>query len=113
LVVITEKLTDEGYIVNTPKDDLIMYIKGYTPEGFKGQSFHIHIRHSGDWGELYFRDYLLANPKITQEYKNLKLNLKDKYPYDRDEYTKAKGDFIKYYTEKAREEFPNKYKPIK
>ena len=32
--------------------------KGYTPHGFEGKVFHLHIRHPGDWDEIVFRDYL-------------------------------------------------------
>jgi GrpB-like predicted nucleotidyltransferase (UPF0157 family) len=113
LINITEKMRNESYIVNTPKSDIIMYLKGYTPNGFKGQTIHIHVRHSGDWGELYFRDYLISHPDISTEYAKLKINLKEQYTYDRDGYTEAKGEFIKKYTEKARKEFHNKYNPTK
>ncbi|MGF7056947.1 GrpB family protein [Brassicibacter mesophilus] len=89
----------------------MMFMKGYTPEGFKGQVLHIHVRYSGDWRELYFRDYLLAHKDIANEYGKLKLELKKKYEHDRDGYTYAKTDFIKKYTELALEEFKNKYKP--
>ena len=80
----------------------MMFIKGYTPEGFKGQVFHVHVRYSGDWDELYFRDYLLAHPEIAEEYGRLKLELKQKYEHDRDAYTSAKTDFIKRITGLAR-----------
>ncbi len=73
----------------------MMFMKGYTPQGFKGQAFHVHVRYSGDWDELYFRDYLLAHPEIADEYGKLKLELKKKYEHDRDGYTYAKTDFIK------------------
>ena len=82
----------------------MMFIKGYTPEGFKGQVFHVHVRYSGDWDELYFRDYLLAHPETAEEYGRLKLEQKQKYEYDRDTYTYAKTDFIKRITELARAE---------
>ncbi len=108
---ITEKLLDEGYVVNAAKNDIITYIKGYTPRGFEGQTVHIHVRHYGDWGELYFRDYLILYPKVAREYEILKMGLKDKYMNNRDEYTEAKGRFISKYTEKARMEFPNRYAP--
>ncbi len=68
----------------------IMFMKGYTPQGFKGQIFHVHVRYSGDWDELYFRDYLLAHPEIADEYGKLKLELITKYEHDRDGYTYAK-----------------------
>lgn len=111
LPAITEKMRDEGYIVNTPPKDIIMYLKGYTPQGFQGQCVHIHIRHHDDWDELYFRDYLIAHPEIAQEYGKLKLVLKEQYTHDRDGYTDAKGDFIRKYSELARKEFPNRYAP--
>jgi len=37
----------------------MMFMKGYTSEGFQGQEYHVHVRYSGDWDELYFRDYLV------------------------------------------------------
>ncbi len=82
----------------------MMFIKGYTPEGFKGQVFHVHVRYSGDWDELYFRDYLLAHPETSEEYGKLKLELKNKYEYDRDGYTYAKTEFIERITKLARAE---------
>lgn len=88
---ITKVMIEEGYIVNKPANDIILYLKGYAPQGFVGQAFHIHVRYSGDWDELYFRDYLLAHNDIAREYEELKLSLKDKYEFDRDGYTAAKG----------------------
>jgi len=100
---IAEIMKEEGYIVNTPKSDVIMYLKGYTPDGFQGQAIHIHVRYSGDWGELYFRDYLISHPDIADEYAKLKINLKEQYSYDRDGYTEAKGEFVKKIYEKSKE----------
>jgi GrpB-like predicted nucleotidyltransferase (UPF0157 family) len=80
----------------------MMFLKGYTPEGFKGQVFHIHVRYYGDWDEIYFRDYLINHPDVAKEYGNLKLDLKEKYEHDRDGYTQAKTDFIKQVTNIAR-----------
>jgi GrpB-like predicted nucleotidyltransferase (UPF0157 family) len=73
----------------------MMFIKGYTPEGFKGQVFHVHVRYGGNWDELYFRDYLLSHPEIADEYGRLKQSLKPRFEYDRDGYTDAKTEFIK------------------
>jgi len=72
----------------------LTFIKGYTPEGFKGQVFHVHIRYEGDWPELHFRDYMNAHPNLVEEYAQLKLELKKRFEQDRDEYTRQKGDFI-------------------
>lgn len=72
----------------------MMFVKGYTPEGFRGQAFHVHIRYPGDWDEYYFRDYLRTNPGAAGEYVNLKLRLAEKFRNDRDGYTEAKSEFI-------------------
>jgi GrpB-like predicted nucleotidyltransferase (UPF0157 family) len=87
----------------------MMFIKGYTPEGFKGQAFHVHVRYSGDWDELYFRDYLLVHSEITDKYGKLKIELQKKYEHDRDGYTDAKTDFIKRITKLARAEIATRY----
>lgn len=108
---ITEKLENEGYVVNHAQSDIITFIKGYTPRGFEGQAVHVHVRHSGDWGELYFRDYLVSHTNVAREYETLKKKLKDAYTHDRDGYTNAKSLFIEKYTDKARIEFPNRYTP--
>ena len=103
-----------GYIYspqpNNPAPHM-MFMKGYTPEGFKGQAYHLHVRYGGDWDELYFRDYLISHPKTAEEYVKLKIKLKEKFEFDRDGYTAAKTDFIRKTTKIAREEMPNKYQP--
>jgi len=100
-----------GYIYseqpNNPAPGM-MFMKGYTPQGFKGQVFHVHVRYYGDWGELYFKDYLLAYTKIADEYGKLKMELKNKYEHDRDGYTNAKTDFIKRITKLALAEMQNR-----
>lgn len=45
-------------------------------------------------GELYFRDYLRANPAVAHEYETQKLGLLPKYKHDRDGYTEAKSAFV-------------------
>jgi GrpB-like predicted nucleotidyltransferase (UPF0157 family) len=96
-----------GYIyLEQPKNPPphMMFIIGYTPKGFKGQAFHVHIRYGGDWDEIYFRDYLITHPETAAEYGRLKLEQKQKYEFDRDGYTDAKTDFIKRITGLARAE---------
>lgn len=61
---------------------------------------------------LYFRDYLLDYPKIAKEYEELKLKLWKTYEHNRDEYTKAKTDFVTRYTEKAKELYTERYNDI-
>lgn len=109
-----EKLICLNWIVmsfeNAP--DLKMVLnKGYTPNGFLEKVYHLHVRYSGNWEELYFRDYLILHKNIANEYRKLKINLLKKYEYNRDAYTQAKTDFVKKYTILAKEELKNKYLP--
>ena len=72
----------------------MMFVKGYTKAGLKGQAFHIHVRHKGDWDEIYFRDYLIAHPEVARAYEELKINLVALFRNDREGYTGAKTDFV-------------------
>lgn len=78
------------------------FVKGYTEQGFKGQVFHVHIRYQGDWDEIRFRNYLINHKDVAKEYETLKLELADKFKYDRDAYTNSKTDFIKKINKLAR-----------
>ena len=101
-----------GYIHSEQPDNPaphMMFMKGYTPQGFEGQVFHVHVRYRGDWDELYFRDCLLAHPEIADQYGKLKLELQEKYEHDRDGYTHAKTDFIKRITRLARADIPTRH----
>lgn len=101
-----------GYIYDEQPDSPpphMIFMKGYTPQGFRGQVFHVHVRYLGDWGELYFRDLLKEDPQIAEAYGKLKLELKKEYEHNRDGYTAAKSEFIKTYTEMAREMFKDRY----
>ena len=108
---IEDMLDNECVYVEQPNDPPphIVFYRGYTPEGFKGQAVHIHVRYQGDWDELYFRDILLTHPETAMEYGKLKQRLKDDYEFDRDNYTDAKGEFIRKITAEARQIFAGKY----
>lgn len=102
---------DMGYLYDSQPNDPppnIMFMKGYTPEGFSGQAYHVHVRYSGDWDELYFRDYLILHPDLAEQYATLKINLWKKYEFDREAYTYGKTDFIKMVTQQARKELGEK-----
>jgi len=107
-------MVESGYIFSPQPENPaphMMFLKGYTTEGFRRQVFHVHVRYSGDWDELYFRDFLAVHPDTTQEYGKLKLKLKECFEHDRDGYTEAKTVFVKKYSELARREFGARYKP--
>jgi GrpB-like predicted nucleotidyltransferase (UPF0157 family) len=73
----------------------MMFVRGYTTKGFRGQAYHIHVRYRGEWDEIRFRDYLIAHPAEAKEYEALKIRLSMEFRNDREGYTAAKGDFIK------------------
>lgn len=80
----------------------MMFMKGYTSEGYKGQTYHVHVRYRGDWDELYFRDYLIRHPEISVKYGELKRSLQEQFVFDREAYTRSKTEFIKKVTREAR-----------
>ncbi|MCB2359765.1 GrpB family protein [Clostridium estertheticum] len=87
----------------------MVFNKGYTKEGFAEKVYHLHVRYYDNWNELYFRDYLIEHDEVAKAYGELKLELIEKYEHDRDGYTNAKTNFILKYTEKAKEEYVDKY----
>ena len=87
----------------------LSFNKGYEPEGFADKIFHLHLRYQGDNDELYFRDYLREHPDLAKDYESLKKILWKKYEHNRNAYTEAKSDFIKTYTQKAKEEYKRRY----
>ena len=98
--MIIEKMKAHGYHYTLRKDappPYMMFMKGYTPTGFKGQCYHIHmapLSHSGLWDRIHFRDYLISHPKEAKEYENLKVELAQRFRNDREAYTNGKTRFI-------------------
>lgn len=83
------------------------FVKGYTPEGFEENVYHVHI---GDkthslWDRIHFRDYLRENPDVAKEYENLKIELAKKHKYNRETYTQAKTEFITRITKMAKQKY--------
>lgn len=112
VAAIIEKLDNSGWGFMDSKDKSSLprsLCKGYTKYGFDEKVFHLHIRYAGDWGELYFRDYLKENSDVAKEYGRLKENLIGNYRNDRDGYTNAKTEFINHYTKLARKKYREKY----
>ena len=108
--VIVGKMITGGYQF-IPRQDCpppyLMFLKGYTLEGYKGQCYHLHMaprNHIGLWERLYFRDYLNLHPEVARAYEALKLELASKYRNDREKYTEGKSEFIYKITEIAKKE---------
>ena len=100
-------MTSNGYN-HVPEPRHLMIVAGYTPEGFQGQCYHIHMGQKEDddlWDRLYFRDYLIEHPTFADEYATLKKELEPKYKFDRDGFTRAKADFIQSVTAQAKAQY--------
>lgn len=100
-----KKITALGYYYTSKPENPaphMMFMKGYSINGFVGQAFHVHVRYKGDWDEIYFRDFMRVHPEAAKEYEELKLRLSEQYRNDREEYTNQKSDFIKRVTQVAR-----------
>ena len=102
-------LTNNGWRCMSEDLNRISLNKGYTKQGFADRVFHLHLRIKGDNDELYFRDYLNDNENIAKDYESLKLSLWRKFEHNRDGYTDAKTDFIKKYTQIARQSYGARY----
>ena len=96
-------LRENGYIIMSESANRISLNKGYTEKGFAERVFHLHIRLRGDTNEIFFRDYLNAHPDVAKEYEELKLQLWKKYEHNRDAYTDAKSEFVKKFTDIAKQ----------
>lgn len=109
---ITDKLKSMGWIMMNSIDKPNFrqsYNKGYTKYGFAEKVYHLHVRYSDSWNELYFRDYLLEHSEVAKEYSDLKKKLKEKYEHNRDAYTDAKEELVRHYSELAKEQYGDRY----
>ena len=104
--VIIQKLEIIGYqnMYNAEKDNKMTLGKGYNENYLYTHTYHVHIREKGDTkqDEIYFRDYLCQNSDARNEYEKLKYELAQKYKFNREDYTKAKTEFIIRITEQQK-----------
>jgi len=82
----------------------MMFMKGYSREGYRGQAFHVHVRFPRDHDELLFRDFLRRHPDVAQHYARLKQRLQRAFEFDREGYTLWKSGFVRSVTARARKE---------
>ncbi|WP_028585273.1 GrpB family protein [Desulfogranum mediterraneum] len=102
---IVEIMSAEGYHQIRDQREHLMLVKGYTPEGFAGQCYHLHLAprdQTALWDRIYFRDYLKAHPRAAREYAALKQRLARRHTFDREAYTAAKNSFIEQATARAK-----------
>jgi GrpB-like predicted nucleotidyltransferase (UPF0157 family) len=91
----------------------LFIIKNFLIDAFfrKGQwgagTHHLHFyKFKGEhWNnQILFRNYLRKNPDVLKEYYQLKVDLVEKYRFDRVSYTKNKAPYIQKVILKAKEE---------
>jgi GrpB-like predicted nucleotidyltransferase (UPF0157 family) len=98
-------LVEHEYIlspISLGEDELLLGkgIKGGT--SYRTHYIHIVVYDSYKWQYyVLFRDYLINNPEIAQEYMMLKKSLSQEFPSNRIEYTRNKEKFIKIIRERA------------
>ncbi len=97
-----------GYIRMRSAERRVSFNRGYTPQGFAREVFHLHLRLSGDADEVFFRDCLNLRPDPAAAYEHLRRSLWKLYERDRDGYTAAKGDFVRRVTAEAKRHFATK-----
>jgi GrpB-like predicted nucleotidyltransferase (UPF0157 family) len=106
--VIIQKLETIGYgnMRNTNEENKMTLGKGYDEHYACTQTYHVHVREKGNTpqDEMYFRDYLRQNVDARDEYAKLKYALAEKYPFNREDYTRAKTEFITRVTKTAKGE---------
>ena len=69
---------------------------------FRTHHLHLVPLDSERWVQsLAFRDYLRAHADIAADYEALKRSLAEKYEFDREAYTEAKGPFVTQVTGRA------------
>lgn len=94
-------LEDQGYDyfwrpTISPDDGMPWYAWFIKRDAHGARTHHIHMIEPDfpHWERLYFRDYLIAHPKVAQEYERLKTDLATTHVNDREAYTVGKTDFI-------------------
>lgn len=99
-----QTLLEQQYIVcsQAEKEQLpMLFIKGYSSNGFVSPVYHLHVRNEGDVAEVYFCEYVKQHKDVATAYAELKQELFLQYEHDRDAYMEAKTEFIKKYTDLA------------
>ena len=112
LLQIKEMLLQAGYLCMNESPTRLSFNKGYTLQGFSDKVFHLHLRYWGDNDELYFRDYLQEHLLVARQYEALKISLWKPYEHDRDAYTAHKTNFVRKYTQIAKEVYKGRYEVV-
>jgi len=83
-----------GYLYTSYKADIMHW---FCKPSRKHRTHHLHLVPKGSllWRQrLTFGDALREDPALAHEYANLKLQLAERFRFDREAYTDAKGPFV-------------------
>ncbi|HEX2986312.1 MAG TPA: GrpB family protein [Caproiciproducens sp.] len=116
------KMIGFGEEISTRRDDPMRLLlgKGFSADGFSEKVYLLHVRYFGNWDELYFRDFLIEHPDVAAEYGKLKQKILsdiengiiERMPNGAPNgYSEAKLAFVKKYSNVAKQQFQNRYKP--
>ena len=97
-------LADLHYMYSPYRSDVMHWFCKPSPAH---RTHHLHLVpvSSSLWsGRLAFRDYLRKSASAADEYAKLKIDLAERYRFDREAYTEAKSDFVRSIIERARQE---------
>ena len=83
-----------GYLYFPYRSDVMHWFCKPSP-AFRTHHLHLVPFGSNLWRErLAFRDYLREHPDVARDYAALKRELAERYRFDREAYTEAKGPFV-------------------
>lgn len=89
-----------------PIPDRVFFAQG--PPSRRTHHLSLTPQASAYWSDhLLFRDYLRTHPEAAAGYQQLKRDLADRYPADRESYTSGKDEFIQSILAKAKTQNPN------
>lgn len=103
---ITKILKEYGYENRGSQgvNNRFFFAKG--PESARTHYLHVvETKSNTYYNQLYFKKYLIENPRYIKEYCQLKEMLASKYASDRKMYTQGKDEFIKKIIKLAKEEY--------
>jgi len=103
LVNILPKLQQEGWEYHWRDDRPPGHMYFVRRDAACARTHHLHAltaTHPG-WERVAFRDYLRAKPEEARRYEQLKRDLSEKHPLDREAYTEGKGEYIRRITAHA------------
>lgn len=82
------------YWAENPDTSRMFFVKGMPPLG-NGRTHHVHVMDLSDASRrLLFRDWLRTHPEDARLYAQVKHQLAQRFPTDRDAYTEGKDEVI-------------------